>query len=161
MHRKYRPWHYVEKITKIREALPTAAIGADVMTGFPGETDSEFEQTRRMIEDLPLTYLHIFPYSPRPGTPAATHPNQVPMHIARQRHNVLRDLISQKKQSFAHSFVGQTLPAITLQPSSTDFSRCLTDNYLELRLAGHHRPNRWLQTRITASENGALLGVRV
>ncbi|HET9406962.1 MAG TPA: radical SAM protein, partial [Candidatus Sulfotelmatobacter sp.] len=77
MHRKYRPWHYREKIEKIRAAMPTAAIGADVMVGFPGETDAEFEATRRMIEDLPFTYLHVFTYSARPGTPAAVMRNQV------------------------------------------------------------------------------------
>ena len=76
MHRKYRPWHYREKIEKIRAAMPTAAIGADVMVGFPGETDAEFEETRRMIEELPFTYLHVFTFSARPGTPAATMPNK-------------------------------------------------------------------------------------
>lgn len=162
MHRKYRPWHYREKILKIREALPTAAIGADVMTGFPNETDAEFDETRRMVEDLPLTYLHIFPYSPRPGTPAATLPGQVPVHIARERHHVLRDLIFGKKQAFARSFVGQKLPVITLLSptlsSPQESSNCLTDNYLELRLAGCHEPNNWLQAHITASENGMLTG---
>ena len=78
MHRKYRPWHYREKIEKIRAAMPTAAIGADVMVGFPGETDTEFEETRRMIEDLPFTYLHVFTFSPRPGTPAAGHAQPSP-----------------------------------------------------------------------------------
>ena len=73
MHRKYRPWHYREKIEKIRAAMPTAAIGADVMTGFPGETEAEFEETRRLIEELPFTYLHVFTYSARPGTPAADY----------------------------------------------------------------------------------------
>ena len=76
MHRKYRPWHYREKIEKIRAAMPTAAIGADVMVGFPDETDAEFEATRKMIEDLPFTYLHVFTYSPRPGTPAAEMKNR-------------------------------------------------------------------------------------
>ena len=78
MHRKYRPWHYREKILKIRAAMPTAAIGADVMVGFPGETEVEFDETRRMIEELPFTYLHVFTYSPRPGTPAAAQAGQVP-----------------------------------------------------------------------------------
>ena len=158
MHRKYRPWHYREKILRIREALPTAAIGADVMTGFPGETDVEFEETRRMVEDLPLTYLHIFPYSPRPGTPAAALPNQVPVHVARQRHHVLRDLISQKKQSFAGSIVGQILPAITLLSRTPESSNALTDNYLELHLAGRHEPNNWIQAFIEATSGGTLLG---
>jgi threonylcarbamoyladenosine tRNA methylthiotransferase MtaB len=158
MHRKYRPWHYEEKITKIREALPTAAIGADVMTGFPGETAAEFEETRRLVEELPLTYLHIFPYSPRPGTPAAALPNQVPVHTARARLNVLRDLIATKKQAFARSFVGQTLPAITLQSSTAESSNALTDNYLELRLAGHHEPNHWIQAKIESTSGPILQG---
>lgn len=158
MHRKYRPWHYREKITKIRETMPTAAIGADVMTGFPGETDAEFEETRRMVEELPLTYLHIFPYSPRPGTPAAALPGQVPGHIARQRHHVLRDLIVAKKQAFAHSFMGLTLSAITLVSSPSESTNALTDNFLELRLQGQHPPNRWVHARIEASSEGTLVG---
>ncbi len=104
MHRKYRPWHYREKIEKIRAAMPTAAIGADVMVGFPGETDAEFESTRRLIEELPFTYLHVFTYSARPGTPAAAMPNQVPIHIARERNKILRDLAAEKKQAFMRTF---------------------------------------------------------
>ena len=73
MHRKYRPWHYREKIEKIRAAMPTAAIGADVMAGFPGETEAEFEETRRLVEDLPFTYLHVFTYSARPGNSGCRH----------------------------------------------------------------------------------------
>ena len=91
MHRKYRPWHYREKIGTIRDAMPNAAIGADVMVGFPGETEAEFEETRRMIEDLPITYLHVFTYSARPGTPAAEMSNQVPVSAARERNRILRD----------------------------------------------------------------------
>ena len=83
MHRKYRPWHYREKIEKIHAAMPTAAIGADVMVGFPGETDAEFEETRRMVDDLPFTYLHVFTYSSRPGTPSAVMRDQIPVHVAR------------------------------------------------------------------------------
>ena len=114
MHRKYRPWHYREKIEKIRSAMPTAAIGADVMVGFPGETDAEFEETRRMIEDLPFTYMHVFTYSPRPGTPAALVPRQVPVSVARERNRILRDLGTQKKHAFMQGFVGKTVEAITL-----------------------------------------------
>ena len=106
MHRKYRPWHYREKIEKIRAAMPTAAIGADVMVGFPGETEADFEATRRMIEDLPFTYLHVFTYSSRPGTPAAAMPNQVPVHVARERNRILRELAATKKQAFMRSFRG-------------------------------------------------------
>src|SRR5262249_17498931 len=109
MHRKYRPWHYREKIEKIRAAMRTAAIGADVMVGFPGETDAEFNETRRMIEELPFTYLHVFTFSARPGTPAATMRNQVPVHISRERNRILRELATHKKRDFMRSFVGDQL----------------------------------------------------
>ncbi len=108
MHRKYRPWHYREKIEKIRAAMPGAAIGADVMVGFPGETDAEFEATRRMIEDLPFTYLHVFTYSARPGTPAASMANQVPVHVARESNRVLRELAAEKKLSSCVDSSGRT-----------------------------------------------------
>ena len=100
MHRKYRPWHYADRIERIRRAMPDAAIGADVMVGFPGESDDDFEQTRAMIERLPFTYLHVFTYSSRPGTPSAEMPEQVPVQIARERNRVLRELAAQKKRAF-------------------------------------------------------------
>ena len=78
MHRRYRPNHYESRVRLARELMPDAAIGADVMVGFPGETEAEFEETRAFIELLPFTYLHIFPYSERPGTPAAERKDQVP-----------------------------------------------------------------------------------
>jgi threonylcarbamoyladenosine tRNA methylthiotransferase MtaB len=130
MHRKYRPWHYREKIEKIRTAMPDAAIGADVMVGFPGETDAEFEETRRMIEQLPFTYLHVFTFSSRPGTPAAKMPNQVPVHIARERNRILRELAAEKKQRFLESFVGRTVDAITLgrhQPVLSDHQQSVVE----------------------------------
>ena len=142
MHRKYRPWHYREKIEKIRAAMPTAAIGADVMVGFPGETDAEFEDTRRLIEELPFTYLHVFTYSARPGTPAAEMANQVPVHVARERNRILRELAAEKKLAFMRSFVGKSVDAITLNVIGSDddgeFTEALTDNYLKLRLRGRH-----------------------
>ena len=107
MHRKYRPWHYREKIEKIHAAMPTAAIGADVMVGFPGETEAEFEETRRLVEELPFTYLHVFTYSSRPGTPAASMGKQVPVHVARERNRMLRELIAEKKLAFMRRFVGK------------------------------------------------------
>jgi len=163
MHRKYRPWHYREKIEKIRTAMPTAAIGADVMVGFPGETDAEFESTRRMIEDLPFTYLHVFTYSARPGTPAATMPNQVPVHAARERNRILRELAAEKKLAFMRGFVAETVDAITLNVAGSDdtgeFTEALTDNYLKLRLRGRHQPNRWLRAQIEDVVGGAMVGM--
>jgi threonylcarbamoyladenosine tRNA methylthiotransferase MtaB len=161
MHRKYRPWHYREKIEKIRVAMPGAAIGADVMVGFPGETESEFEATRQMIEELPFTYLHVFTYSARPGTPAAILPNQVPVHVARERNRILRELASEKKLAFMRGFVGKSLEAITLNVIGNDpdgeFTEALTDNYLKLRLRGRHRPNRWQPARVKDVVSGSLV----
>jgi threonylcarbamoyladenosine tRNA methylthiotransferase MtaB len=164
MHRKYRPWHYREKIEKIRTAMPTAAIGADVMVGFPGETESEFDATRQMIEDLPFTYLHVFTYSPRPGTPAAEMPDQVPVRVARERNRILREIAAGKKLAFMRSFAGKTVDAITLNVIGNDqhgeFTEALTDNYLKLRLRGRHQPNTWQAVAVEDVVDGSLLGKR-
>ncbi|HEX9121269.1 MAG TPA: tRNA (N(6)-L-threonylcarbamoyladenosine(37)-C(2))-methylthiotransferase MtaB [Terriglobales bacterium] len=148
MHRKYRPWHYAEKVRRIRQAMPAAAIGADVMVGFPGETEADFAETRRMIEELPLTYLHVFTYSSRPGTRSAAMPNPVPVQVARERNRVLRALAAEKKRAFMNSFVGRELPAITLGVGDDHSTEALTDNYLKMRLAGRHAANQWLGAQV-------------
>jgi threonylcarbamoyladenosine tRNA methylthiotransferase MtaB len=158
MHRKYRPWHYREKIEKIRAALPDAAIGADVMVGFPGESEEDFALTQKMIQELPFTYLHVFTYSPRPGTPAAGMRAQVPMPVARERNRRLRELAAEKKRAFMESFIGQQLPAITLKTWDGDSTEALTDNYLKLRLGGMQEANRWVSARIEGVEEEALVG---
>ena len=158
MHRKYRPWHYREKIERIRASMPAAAIGADVMVGFPGETDSDFEETRRMVEDLPFTYLHVFTYSSRPGTPAAAISGQVPVPIARERNRILRDLAERKKLEFMKSFIGRSLEAITLNVSDGKYTETLTDNYLKLRLAGEHEPNHRVEAQVLQVSDGSLVG---
>ncbi len=148
MHRKYRPWHYREKITKIRNAMPSAAIGADVMVGFPGETELEFAETQRMIEDLPFTYLHVFTYSPRPGTPAATHINQVPVAVARDRNQVLREIAAAKRTSFMRAQMGRVVEAITLRSGDDESTEALTDNYLKMKIHGRLESNRWVEVRV-------------
>jgi threonylcarbamoyladenosine tRNA methylthiotransferase MtaB len=158
MHRKYRPWHYREKIAKIRAAMPTAAIGADVMVGFPGETDADFEVTRRFIEELPFTYLHVFTYSARPGTPAASLPNQIPVRLARERNRILRELASEKKLAFMKSFAGKTIQAITLNVFSGEYTEALTDNYLKLRIRGKLPANHWIEAIVHEVVGGALVG---
>jgi threonylcarbamoyladenosine tRNA methylthiotransferase MtaB len=160
MHRKYRPWHYREKLTKIRQAMPTAAIGADVMVGFPGETDAEFEETRRMIEELPFTYLHVFTYSARPGTPAAEQAGQIPTAVARERNRVLREIASNKKAEFMRSLLGTEIKAITLQSSAPESTEALTENYLQMRIFGRHSANRWLAVKVEAVEGEFLVGGR-
>jgi threonylcarbamoyladenosine tRNA methylthiotransferase MtaB len=162
MHRKYRPWHYREKIEDIRAAMPNAAIGADVMVGFPGETESEFEETRSLIEELPFTYLHVFTFSARPGTPAASMSRQVPVRVARERNRILRELAAEKKRAFMQSFIQQTVEAITLNvvTESGDgvWTETLTDNYLKLQLKGKHEANRWVQVTVNDAAQGELIG---
>jgi len=158
MHRKYRPWHYCERVARIRAAMPDAAIGADVMTGFPGETEERFEESRAFIASLPFTYLHVFTYSSRPGTVAAEMPDQVAPQIARQRNRVLRQLAGEKNLEFRRSFVGKTLPAITLKVCDQNSTEALADNYLPVRLAGRHAPNQWITARIEAVTDEGLAG---
>jgi len=158
MHRKYRPWHYADRIERIRRAMPDAAIGADVMVGFPGESDDDFEQTRALIERLPFTYLHVFTYSSRPGTPSAEMPEQVPVQIARERNRVLRELAARKKRAFMESFVGRDVEAITLTHFDGAFTEGLTDNYLRLRVYGKHAANQQARVAIKDVQQDALLG---
>jgi threonylcarbamoyladenosine tRNA methylthiotransferase MtaB len=158
MHRKYRPWHYAQRLQKIRHAMPTAAIGADVMVGFPGESEADFEQTRALVEELPFTYLHVFTYSARPGTPAASLPEQVPPAVAHERNRVLRELAARKKLAFQRSFLGKELQAITLSRYDGERTEALTDNYLKLQVAGRHAPNQWVTAHIENVSGGELLG---
>ena len=115
-----------------------------------------------MIADLPFTYLHVFTYSARPGTPAASMPKQVPVQVARERNRILRELASEKKLAFMRSFIGKALEAITLNVVGSDeegeFTEALTDNYLKLRLRGKQAPNHWLQVSIEDVRQGVLCG---
>ena len=158
MHRRYRPWHYEDRIQRIHAAMPQAAIGADVMVGFPGESDEDFEQTRALIERLPFTYLHVFTYSSRPGTPSAEMPEQVPVQRARERNRILRELAASKKRSFQEQFLGATLRALTLTQISDGRTEALTDNYQKLWLQGELPANRMLTARIHSIEGEALVG---
>lgn len=161
MHRKYRPWHYADRIERIRRAMPDAAIGADVMVGFPSESDDDFEQTRAFIERLPFTYLHVFTYSSRPGTPSANMPDQVPVQVARERNRVLRELAAQKKRGFMESFVGREAEAITLTHFDGEYTEALTDNYLKLQVRGQHAANQQMLVAIDAARHDTLLGITI
>src|SRR3954464_14896380 len=150
MHRKYRPWHYEERTRKIRAAMPDAAIGADVMVGFPGETDELFEESRAFMESLPFTYLHVFIYSARPSTPAAEMADPVPVHVARERNRILRELSAEKNFEFRKSFVGKKISAITLHRSDESRTEALTDNFLKLQVEEKHEPNRWVHAHVAS-----------
>ncbi len=124
MHRKYRPRHYEDRIRKARAWMPDAAIGADVMVGFPGETAEEFEESRAFIESLPFTYLHVFTYSR-----AARERRRRKLRIkfrwkcARNATAILRELAARKNLEFRRRFVGRTLSVVTLTEGA------LSDNF--------------------------------
>jgi threonylcarbamoyladenosine tRNA methylthiotransferase MtaB len=148
MHRKYRPRHYEDRILKARASMPDAAIGADVMTGFPGESDAEFEESRALIQSLPFTYLHVFTYSERPGTPAAAS-EQVPMELRRERNRMLRELAAAKNLEFRRQMLGRTLPVVTLSDGA------LSDNFLKVELATPHDRNQLIDVKIgSVTANG-------
>ena len=158
MHRKYRPWHYADRIERVRCAMPLAAIGADVIVGFPGESGQDFEQTRAFIERLPFTYLHVFTYSSRPGTQSATMRDQVPIQTARERNRILRELAAVKKSEFMRSLVGRDLEATTLPRVKRAYTEALTDNYLKLWIEGVHAANSIVQVGITSTDGEAIHG---
>jgi threonylcarbamoyladenosine tRNA methylthiotransferase MtaB len=143
MHRKYRPRHYADRVTRARQLMPDAAIGADVMVGFPGETEELFEESRQFIAAMPFTYLHVFTYSERPGTPAAEMPGAVPIRTRKDRNRVLRELADAKNAAFRRSLLGREFTAVTLDPPGV----ALTDNYIKATLDMPYTPNRLVRLR--------------
>jgi threonylcarbamoyladenosine tRNA methylthiotransferase MtaB len=164
MHRRYRPWHYAEKVAALfRAAGPELTLGADVMVGFPGETDREFEETMDMVRALPFGYLHLFPFSPRPGTRGWTlHAEAaVPSAEVEVRMAALRSLAAEKTRAHREQFAGLTLAAITLHTSgdldSRGRTRALTENFVPLEIEGRLPANRLLQVRVKALDEESTL----
>jgi threonylcarbamoyladenosine tRNA methylthiotransferase MtaB len=152
MHRKYRPRHYADRIAKARALMPVAAIGADAMVGFPGETDADFEESRQFIAGLPFTYLHVFTYSERPGTPAAVSTEQVPMPVRKERNRVLREVAAAKNLAFRESMAGSTLSAVTLHEPGA----ALTENYLKVEMGRYREPNQIVELEIGGVTEGGI-----
>ncbi len=155
MFRRYRPWHYEEKVAALLGAAgPDLTLGADVMVGFPGETDREFEETVAFIRALPFGYLHLFPFSPRPGTRAwALHAEQpVPSAVVAERLAALRNLAAEKSKAHRRCFAGRELEAITLHtpPELAVLGRtsALTENFLPLEIAGQLPANRLVRVKV-------------
>jgi threonylcarbamoyladenosine tRNA methylthiotransferase MtaB len=168
MYRRYRPWHYAEKLADIRALLLDAAIGADVMIGFPGETDALFQESYDFIAAQPFTYLHLFPFSARPGTPAweLHRQNPVPARAVQQRMAALRDLIAEKSRVFRSRFIGRTLSAVTIgddteNPGLNPTTEAVTDNFLKLTLDAALPANRLVAARITALWDDGLRGAPI
>jgi threonylcarbamoyladenosine tRNA methylthiotransferase MtaB len=160
MHRWYRAEHYARRVELIRERLPHAAIGADVITGFPGETEEEHGTTQRFIEARPFSYLHVFSYSSRPGTRAASLPNQVSGAVINRRARELRALGESKSVEFRQSQIGRTLRVLTLHRDPKDDSGqtpALSENYLSVLVPGVLRHNQWLMVSVTGAEGKNLI----
>jgi threonylcarbamoyladenosine tRNA methylthiotransferase MtaB len=149
MHRWYRADHYAERVRLIRRLLPHAAIGADVIVGFPGEAREDFQTTISFIAELPFTYLHVFSFSPRPGTQAEQLADPLPAAEIRERARTLRKLSEQKSAAFRASQAGETLRALTLACSRDNWTEALTGNYLKVRIPGRHPANEWHDARVT------------
>src|SRR5882672_6108041 len=161
MHRWYRAEHYARRVELIRERLPHAAIGADVITGFPGESEADHAATLAFIESLPFTYLHVFSFSKRPGTKAATLSNEVPGAIIKRRARELRALGEAKSAAFRQSQLGRTLRVLALIPGDRNagaYTPALSSNYLRVRLPGNHPANSWFDVLISGEAENALVG---
>jgi threonylcarbamoyladenosine tRNA methylthiotransferase MtaB len=156
MHRWYRAAHYAERMLLIRRLLPGAAIGADVIAGFPGETLEDFQATLDFIERLPFTYLHVFSFSPRPGTAGAELRSAVPDAVIHERARTLRQLGKRKATEFRSSQSGTSLRALTLARSGDKWTEALTGNYLKVRISGKHPANEWHEVRLEANVETAV-----
>ena len=156
MHRRYRPWHYADKVAALlRAAGAELTLGADVMVGFPGETEAEFEETLGLVRALPFGYLHLFPFSPRPGTPGwALHTERpVPAPAVEERMAALRAVAAEKSKIHRRWFVGREVEAITLHtPAEMDArerTAALTENFLPMELEGRLEANRLVRLWVT------------
>jgi threonylcarbamoyladenosine tRNA methylthiotransferase MtaB len=163
MHRRYRPWHYAERTAAIRAALPDAAIGADVMVGFPGETDGLFRESYDFIAAQPFTYLHLFPFSARPGTPGwelhREHP--VSAEAVAERMAALRALAEEKASVFRRRFEGRMLSAVTLEGGTAEQTPALSANFLKVEIAGAIPANRMVEASISSGRGKAALAGRI
>ncbi|HEY7746555.1 MAG TPA: tRNA (N(6)-L-threonylcarbamoyladenosine(37)-C(2))-methylthiotransferase MtaB [Desulfuromonadales bacterium] len=160
MNRHYTTAFFAGLVRRIRERLPEAAIGLDVITGFPGESEEEFANTCRLIESLPVTHLHVFPFSRRPGTPAATMPGQLPGDVVKARAVVLRSLGEAKLRAFAAGFVGRTLDVVVEAGRVKGLSRGVSRNYLTVRFPAEEGwAGRVVAVRISGADAAGLKGI--
>jgi threonylcarbamoyladenosine tRNA methylthiotransferase MtaB len=152
MHRWYRAAHYAERVGTVRSRLPHAGIGADLIVGFPGESDSDFQKTLDFVESLPVSYLHVFSFSPRPGTAAENLDNPVPTQLIRERARTLRTVAQRKSKEFRARLAGQKVRALTLSRRGDDWTEAITGNYLKVRIAGKIPANEWFEVEVPAEE---------
>jgi threonylcarbamoyladenosine tRNA methylthiotransferase MtaB len=165
MHRWYRAAHYARRIELIRELLPNAGIGADVIAGFPGETDEDHHATLTLVEQLPFTYLHVFSFSARPGTKAANLSDALPPLVINRRARELRAAAERKSIAFRATQAGRALRVLTLNrsgdSSGESWTGAIAGNYLKVRVTGCWPANRWLDVKVESTEGEYLRGAVV
>jgi threonylcarbamoyladenosine tRNA methylthiotransferase MtaB len=132
MNRHYTASFFHELVQRAHRKLPEAAIGLDVIAGYPGETEQEFDHTCRLIENLSVSHLHVFPYSRRPGTPAAEAADQLPADLIKRRAAILRGIGEKKNRKFCEGFIGRILEVVVEGGDLDGFSRGLSRNYLSI-----------------------------
>lgn len=160
MRRNYDTAYYREIVAKARGWLPDAALGSDIIVGFPGESDAVFAREREFFDSLPLTYFHVFPYSPRSTTPAASLPEQVPMVVRKERAKTMRELGARKKREFYRRFIGRRLSVLVEgEDKSATARRGYSRNYVPVSIPGGAAEiNREVDVFIDRMENGSLVG---
>ncbi len=134
MKRRYKRELFAERVASIKKAMPHACIGVDVIVGFPGETEADFKDTYRFIQDLDVSYLHVFTYSERPNTPAVEMDGRVPMQERRARNQMLRILSEKKRAAFYAAFEGQQMDVLVEQSRKDGFLTGFTKNYIKVEL---------------------------
>lgn len=158
MRRRYKKELYRSRVEKIREMMPHACIGVDVIVGFPGETDEDFLETYHFLKDLDINYLHVFTYSERPNTLAASMEGKVPMNVRRERNEKLRILSEKKKMAFYLSQKGR-LSKVILEKGDEDFYHGFTDNYVKIAFPkDQFSPNEIVEVKVgDLAENGKMM----
>lgn len=138
MRRNYTAAFFCDLLRRMDQAVPGIAVGVDVMAGFPGETESAFSDTLHLIEESPIAYLHVFPYSRRPGTPAAAMSGQVPEEVKKRRTEQLRAVGAKKRRGFAERFIGSPLNVLIERRTdpATGFPIGFSDNYIPVAVRG-------------------------
>jgi threonylcarbamoyladenosine tRNA methylthiotransferase MtaB len=157
MRRPYTAKRYLELLEYIHRELPDAGLGTDVLIGFPGETDQDFQTTCELIRQSPLTYLHVFPFSGREGTDAYRMTNPVAPSLIRERARIVREISQEKNLAFRSSFIGRELEAVTLaKEENLGESVVLTGNYIHARVRNSEQaPNRLVKIRIEEAHSSA------
>jgi len=161
MGRPYSRQHFCELISSIHRKMPDAAIGVDTLIGFPGESETAFENTYELIAELPVSYLHVFPFSLRPGTAAVKFPGKVSPGIIKDRCQRLRALGNEKRIKFYRKFGGQTLPILieTKRDRFTGLLKGISSNYLPILVeAGDDLKNKIVDGKIQKLEGNKLFG---